>query len=43
MRRKPERLDEFFCRGIWLNVAAAIGIDEVSAGGEWVRSQLGSA
>jgi AcrR family transcriptional regulator len=37
---EPERLDEFFCQGMWLNVAAAIGVDELSAGGEWVQAQL---
>jgi AcrR family transcriptional regulator len=37
---EPEQLDEFICKGMWLNVAAAIGVDELSASGEWVRAQL---
>jgi AcrR family transcriptional regulator len=35
-----ERIDEFFRRGMWLNVAAAMGVEELSAGCEWVRAQL---
>lgn len=39
----PERLDEFICQGMWLNVAAAMGVDRLSADGEWVgASQLDS-
>jgi AcrR family transcriptional regulator len=38
-----ERLDEFFCKGMWLNVAAAMGVEELSASGEWVRAQLDPA
>jgi AcrR family transcriptional regulator len=37
---EPERLDEFFKKGMWLNVAAAMGVDEFSAAGEWVDAQL---
>jgi hypothetical protein len=37
----PERLDEFICQGMWLNVAAAMGVDRLAADGEWVgASQL---
>jgi AcrR family transcriptional regulator len=40
---EPERLDEFICQGMWLNVAAAMGVDRLSADGEWVgASQLDS-
>jgi AcrR family transcriptional regulator len=40
---EPERLDEFICHGMWLNVAAAIGVDRLSPDGEWVgASQLDS-
>jgi AcrR family transcriptional regulator len=40
---EPERLDEFICHGMWLNVAAAMGVDRLSADGEWVgASQLDS-
>jgi AcrR family transcriptional regulator len=38
-----ERIDEFFRYGMWLNVAAAMGVDELSAGCEWVRAQLGGS
>ncbi|MBV9336331.1 MAG: TetR/AcrR family transcriptional regulator [Solirubrobacterales bacterium] len=34
-----ERIDEFFRYGMWLNVAAAMGVEELSAGCEWVRAQ----
>jgi AcrR family transcriptional regulator len=34
-----ERIDEFFRHGMWLNVAAAMGVEELSAGCEWVREQ----
>jgi AcrR family transcriptional regulator len=37
---EPERLDEFLRKGMWLNVAAAMGVDEFSAAGEWVDAQL---
>lgn len=34
-----ERLDEFFRTGMWLNVAAAMGVEDLSVGCEWVRSE----
>lgn len=37
----PERIDEFFRNGMWLNVAAAMGVQELSVGCEWVRAVLG--
>ena len=37
---EPERIDEFICHGMWLNVAAAMGVEEFSASGDWVRAQL---
>ena len=33
-----ERLDEFFRYGMWLNVAAAMGVEDLSAGCEWMRA-----
>jgi AcrR family transcriptional regulator len=40
---EPERLDEFICHGMWLNVAAAMGVDRLSPDSEWVgASQLDS-
>jgi AcrR family transcriptional regulator len=36
-----ERLDEFFRYGMWLNVAAAMGVEDLSAGCEWVREEQG--
>lgn len=35
-----ERIDEFIAKGMWLNVAAAIGVEELSPTGSWVRDQL---
>jgi AcrR family transcriptional regulator len=35
---EPERLDEFFRNGMWLNVAAAMGVEDLSAGCEWIRA-----
>lgn len=32
-----ERLDEFFRYGMWINVAAAMGVEDLSAGCEWMR------
>jgi AcrR family transcriptional regulator len=37
---EPERLDEFFRYGMWLNVAAAMGVEDLSAACEWVRQEL---
>lgn len=36
----PERLDEFFRYGMWLNVAAALGVEDLSCGSEWMLEQL---
>jgi AcrR family transcriptional regulator len=36
---EPERIDEFFRYGMWLNVAAAMGVPDLSAGGEWIRDE----
>lgn len=35
----PERIDEFFRYGMWLNVAAAMGVEDLSAGCEWIRAE----
>lgn len=35
-----ERLDDFFCHGMALNVAAAMGVAELSAGCSWVQAEL---
>jgi AcrR family transcriptional regulator len=35
----PEEIDEFFRYGMWLNVAAALGVEDVSAGCEWMRAE----
>jgi len=37
---EPERIDEFFRYGMWLNVAAAMGVEDLSAGCEWVRADV---
>jgi AcrR family transcriptional regulator len=34
---EPERIDEFFRYGMWMNVAAAMGVEDISAGCEWIR------
>jgi hypothetical protein len=37
---EPERIDEFFRYGMWLNVATAMGVEDLSAACEWVRQEL---
>jgi AcrR family transcriptional regulator len=37
---EPERLDDFFRHGMALNVAAAMGVAELSADCSWVRDEL---
>lgn len=39
----PERLDDFFRRGMWLNVAAAMGVEDLSASCAWMRTELENA
>ena len=34
-----ERIDDFFRYGTWLNVAAAIGVEDLSAGCDWMRAE----
>ncbi len=36
---EPEQIDDFFRYGMWLNVAAAMGVEDLSAGCEWVRAE----
>jgi AcrR family transcriptional regulator len=36
----PEELDDFFRHGMALNVAAALGVEDLSSGCEWVRAEL---
>jgi AcrR family transcriptional regulator len=40
---EPERLDDFFRHGMALNVAAALGVDELSASAPWVQAELRAA
>ncbi|HTP21167.1 MAG TPA: TetR/AcrR family transcriptional regulator [Solirubrobacteraceae bacterium] len=40
---EPERIDEFFRYGMWLNVAAAMGVEDLSVGCEWVQAEQQSA
>jgi AcrR family transcriptional regulator len=40
---EPERLDDFFRHGMALNVAAALGVEDLSVGCEWVAQELRSA
>jgi AcrR family transcriptional regulator len=35
-----EELDDFFRYGMWLNVAAAMGVEDLSVGCEWMRAEL---
>ncbi len=37
-----ERLDNFFRYGMWLNVAAAMGVEDLSVDCEWVQAELGA-
>ena len=32
-----ERLDDFFRGGMWLNVAAALGVEDLAKGGGWIE------
>jgi AcrR family transcriptional regulator len=34
-----DELDEFLRHGMWLNVAAAMGVPDISVGCEWVRAE----
>jgi hypothetical protein len=36
---EAEEIDEFFRYGMWLNVAAAMGVEDLSAGCEWVKAE----
>jgi AcrR family transcriptional regulator len=38
-----ERIDDFFRHGMALNVAAALGVEDLSAGCDWVRAELRGA
>jgi AcrR family transcriptional regulator len=38
-----EEIDEFMRYGMWLNVAAAMGVPDLSVGCEWVRDELAGA
>jgi hypothetical protein len=38
---EPEQIDEFYRYGMWLNVAAAMGLEDLSAASEWVRQAAG--
>jgi AcrR family transcriptional regulator len=35
---EQERIDNFFRYGMWLNVTAAMGVEDLSVGCEWIRS-----
>jgi AcrR family transcriptional regulator len=35
-----ERIDNFFRYGMWLNTAAAMGVEDLSVGCEWVQAEL---
>jgi AcrR family transcriptional regulator len=39
----PEEIDDFFRYGMWLNVAAALGVEDLSAGCEWMRAEADDA
>jgi AcrR family transcriptional regulator len=40
---EPERLDDFFRYGMALNVAAALGVEDLSVGCAWVQAELESS
>lgn len=37
---EPEEIDDFFRYGMWLNVAAAMGVEDLSSGCEWMREEF---
>jgi AcrR family transcriptional regulator len=37
---EDERIDDFFRHGMVLNVAAALGVEDLSCGGAWVKAEL---
>jgi AcrR family transcriptional regulator len=37
---EPERLDDFFRHGMALNVTAALGVEDLSIGCDWVQDEL---
>jgi AcrR family transcriptional regulator len=37
-----ERLDDFFRQGMALNVSAALGVEDLSIGSDWVQAELGA-
>ena len=39
----PDRIDEFFRYGMWVNVAAAMGVEDLSAGCEWMKDLHGTS
>jgi AcrR family transcriptional regulator len=39
----PEEIDDFFRYGMWLNVAAALGVEDLSAGCEWMLEEAAAA
>ncbi|HEX3910143.1 MAG TPA: TetR/AcrR family transcriptional regulator [Solirubrobacteraceae bacterium] len=39
-RAEPERIDDFFRHGMALNVAAALGVEDLSVGCQWVADEL---
>jgi AcrR family transcriptional regulator len=40
---EDERIDDFFRHGMVLNVAAALGVEDLSCGGTWVKAELAAA
>ena len=36
----PEQLDDFLRHGMWLNVAAAMGVEDLSCSAEWMLAEL---
>jgi len=40
---EPDQIDEFFRYGMWLNVAAAMRVEDLSVGCDWVRVEMGEA
>jgi AcrR family transcriptional regulator len=40
---EPEQIDEFFRGGMWLNTAAAMGVEDLSAKCEWMRLEAAAA
>ncbi len=40
---EPEAIDNFFRYGAWMNIGAAMGVEDMSAGCDWMREDAGAS